>query len=129
MVRNYVRKTSKERPTEENLKKALGHVLRGVLSVRKAAQQYGLTKTTVGKYAKLHHKCGLIAPVRVKSPAKTILSEEIEKELCAYLKKCALMNHGLTTTNTKQLTYSFATTNNVSIPANWYQMKKLPMMG
>jgi hypothetical protein len=37
MVRNYVRKTSKERPTEENLKKALGHVLRGVLSVRKAA--------------------------------------------------------------------------------------------
>ena len=126
MVRNYVRKTSKERPSEENLKKALGDGVRwrGVLSVRKVAQQYGLTKTTVGKYAKLHHKCGLIAPVRVKSPAKTILSEEIEKKLCSYLKKCALMNHGLTTTNTKQLTYSFATTNNVSIPANWYQNEK-----
>ena len=34
------------------------------------------------------------------------------------------MNHGLTTTNTKQLTYSFATANNVSIPANWHQNEK-----
>jgi hypothetical protein len=59
-----------------------------------------------------------------KFPAKTILSEEMEKELCAYLKKCALMNHDLTTTNTKQLTYSFATTNNVAISANWHQNEK-----
>ena len=37
--------------------------------------------------------CGLIAPIRVESPAKTILSEEMEKEFCAYLKRCALLNH------------------------------------
>ena len=129
MVRNYVRKTSKERPSEENLKKALGDVLRGVLSVRKVAQQYGLTKTTVGKYAKLHHKCGLIAPVRVKSPAKTILSEEIEKELCAYLKKCALMNHGLKTTIPNSLHIHLQQQIMFQFQLIGIKMKKLPMMG
>jgi hypothetical protein len=39
MVRNYVKKTSHERPKEEILKKAVGDLLRGVLTKRQAAQQ------------------------------------------------------------------------------------------
>ncbi len=119
MVRNYVKKTSHERPNEEILKKAVGDVLRGVLTMRKAAQQYGLTKTTVGRYSKLHHGCGIVAPQRVKAPPKTILSEEMEIELCSYLKRCALLNHGITTIQTRQLAYIFALANEVSIPSNW----------
>lgn len=124
MVRNYVKKTSHERPNEEILKKAVGDVLRGVMTIRKAAQQYGLTKTTVGRYSKLHHGCGILAPQRVTAPAKTILSEEMEIELCSYLKRCALLNHGITTIQTRQLAYIFALANEVSIPSNWKKNEK-----
>ncbi|KZR99349.1 Uncharacterized protein APZ42_004814, partial [Daphnia magna] len=57
--------------------------------------------------------------LRVKAAAKIILSESMEMDLSGYLNRCTLLNHGITTTKSRQLAYSFAIANQVSIPSNW----------
>ncbi|KAK4007419.1 hypothetical protein OUZ56_012576 [Daphnia magna] len=52
MPRNYQRKRSKEPPSEEALHKAVAVVLGGKLSIRKAADKYELSPSTVGFYSK-----------------------------------------------------------------------------
>lgn len=124
MVRGYVRKRSVPPPCEEILKKALSDVLRGVHSIRQAAEKYGLSKSTVGRYAKIHHRCGLLVPPTVKSGNYLRLPANMEVELVTYLKCCALLMHGLTTTEIRQLAFSFASSNLVRVPRNWEESEK-----
>ncbi|KZS05314.1 Uncharacterized protein APZ42_031538 [Daphnia magna] len=52
MPRNYIRKTVKDEHQEEKLKIAICEVLSGRSSIRKAAERYGLAKSTIGSYSK-----------------------------------------------------------------------------
>lgn len=66
MPRNFVGKKTK--PTEYLLQNALKEVLSGKLSIRKAAEVFGLKRSTVGFYSKRHSSCGLLPPKKVKRP-------------------------------------------------------------
>ena len=48
-----------------------------------------------------------------------ILPASFESELADYLKDCSLVNHGLSTKETREIAYSFAVTNNIKVPNNW----------
>ena len=68
MPRNYVRITWKDTDQEEKFRIAVGEVIAGRCSIRKAAEKTGLPKSTVGFYTKRHHACGLLPPLKVKRP-------------------------------------------------------------
>lgn len=120
MPRNYVRKGTTI-PSEDQLHKAVSEVLSGRLSIRQAAEKCGLKHSTVGFYSKRHSSCGLFLPKEVKKlqHSSQIISAKLEVELGKYLKDCALINHGLSTRETRQLAYSFAIANEVVVPKNW----------
>jgi transposase len=59
MPRHYIHKTVKDGHHEEKLKIAICEVLSGRSSIRKAAERYGLAKSTIGSYSK-RHACGFI---------------------------------------------------------------------
>jgi len=90
MPRNYVRKTWKDTDHEEKLRIAVGEVLAGRCTIRKAAEKTGLPKSTVGFYTKRHHACGLLPPLKVKrlQHSTQILPASFESELADYLKDC-----------------------------------------
>ena len=47
-----------------------------------------------------------------------------ESELADYLKDCSLVNHGLSTNETREIAYSFAVTNNIKVPNNWKKRER-----
>ena len=118
MPRNYVRITWKDTDQEEKFRIAVGEVIAGRCSIRKAAEKTGLPKSTVGFYTKRHHACGLLPPLKVKRPQHStqILPASFESDLADYLKDCSLVNHGLSTKETREIAYSFAVTNNIKVP-------------
>lgn len=120
MPRNYLRKST-TKPSEESLHKAVSEVLSGRLSIRKAAELFGLTKSTVGQYSQRHACCGLFPPAKVKNLQhhSQIIPANLEVELVSYLKRCAMINHGLSISETRKVAYSFATANKLEVPNNW----------
>jgi hypothetical protein len=121
MTRKYVRKTCKDTDHEETLRIAVGEVLAGRCSIRKAAEKTGLPKSTVGFYTKRHYACGLLPQLKVKrlQHSTQILPASFESELADYFKDCSLVNHGLSTKETREIAYSFALANNIKVPNNW----------
>ena len=83
--------------------------------------EFGLKKSTVGYYSHLHRKCGLVPPAKVKSLQhhSQIIPAKLEVELVSYLKNFTLMNHGLSTSETRQVAYSFAIGNKIQVPNTW----------
>lgn len=96
-------------------------MLSGRSTIGKAAEKYGLSKSTLGYYSKRHHAYGLLPPVNIKRPQHVtqIISAALETELSEYLKECSLISHGLSVKDTRGIAYSFAVVNQISIPDNW----------
>ena len=119
MPRNFVGKKTK--PTEYLLQNALKEVLSGKLSIRKAAEVFGLKRSTVGFYSKRHSSCGLLPPKKVKRPQhpSQIIPAKLEDDLAKYLQSCSTINHGMTTIETRKLAYSFAIANQITVPSSW----------
>lgn len=110
MVRVYKRGTTKKPPCEEQLRTTLALVLSGKCSIRKAAIDNGLSKSTVHKYADKYKACGIVPPLQFKNEqhSRKIIFTKLEAELAEYLKECALLNHGLTTIDTRRLALNYA---------------------
>lgn len=126
MPRNYVRKTVLRADLEDKLRFAVGEVLSGRSSIRQAAERSGLPKSTVGFYTKRYQTCGLRAPPivkRLQHPTQ-ILPASLETELAQYLKDCSLINHGLSTKETREIAYSFAVANKIKIPVSWTKLER-----
>ena len=121
MQRNYVRKRSKPPPSEDLLRLAIGEVMSGKSSIRKAAEKFHLCRWTVAYYSKRFSSNGLLPPTKVKlsEHSTEVIPPKYEADLAEYLKKCTLINHGLSPSETRVIAYSFATANRISTPRNW----------
>ncbi|XP_045035975.1 uncharacterized protein LOC116932523 [Daphnia magna] len=126
MPRNYVRKRTKPPPSEDLLRMAIGEVLSGKSSIRKAAEKFNLCHSSLAYYSKRFASCGLLPPKTVKRSEHStqIIPAKYEAELAEYLKKCTLINHGLSPNETRVIAYSFATANRISTPQNWSKHEK-----
>ncbi len=49
---------------------------------------------------------------------------KLEAKLAEYLTECALLNHGLTTFETRQLSFLYAKANCVKVPNGWLPKEK-----
>ncbi|KAK2704006.1 hypothetical protein QYM36_017666 [Artemia franciscana] len=119
MVRTYQRKRDKPPPDLATLQRAVASIVKDGSSIRAAAENFGLKKSTVND-ALRRYRAELDAQPDIleidKSPAKVLPSErrefwqvftrEQEKQLTEYLKAASLMNHGLTGLSTPATTNS-----------------------
>ncbi|KAK2710231.1 hypothetical protein QYM36_013773 [Artemia franciscana] len=132
MVRTYQRKRDKPPPDLATLQRAVASIVKDGSSIRAAAENFGLKKSTVND-ALRRYRAELDAQPDIletdKSPAKVLPSErrgfwqvftrEQEKQLTEYLKAASPMNHGLTGLSTRKLAYEFAVKLNVKMPLTW----------
>ncbi|KAK2706899.1 hypothetical protein QYM36_014813 [Artemia franciscana] len=119
MVRTYQQKRDKPPPDLAMLQRAVASIVKDGSSIRAAAENFGLKKSTVND-ALRRYRAELDAQPDIletdKSPAKVLPSErrgfwqvftrEQEKQLTEYLKAASLMNHGLTGLSTPATTNS-----------------------
>lgn len=121
MVRHYVRMGSDPLPSEDSLQCAVTEVIEKRMSIRVAAQYFGLTKSTVADYVRKVRANDDVMPSKLKRSQhiRQIFNANLESDLAEYLKTCSLMSHGLTPLKTRKLAYSFAVSNNVQVPPNW----------
>lgn len=140
MVRTYKRKTDKPRIDEATFKRAIKAVLRGT-SIRKAAEQFGIKKSTLGdriKNKKIKRSIqtetidsgnssddsdtGLTVKDRDKFKVRQFFSSK-EVELKKYLMFSSKINFGLTYLQTRQLAYEYAVQANKKMYSSWERNK------
>jgi helix-turn-helix, Psq domain len=122
MPRNYVRVKTNVLPTDEALKNAIIAVHSKELSIRHAAENLNLSKSTVGFYCKRHTLQSIISATKPTIKIKhnpQIFPKTQEEEIVQYLQSCCLLNHGLTPHETRKLAHQYAEANNVKTPASW----------
>lgn len=122
MPRKYVRVKTNVLPTDEALKNAIVAVHSKVLSIRHAAERFNISKSTVGFYCKRHtlESIALDPKTTIKTKHHSLIfSRTQEDELVEYLQHCCLLNHGLTTNETRKLALQYAVANKVKTPTSW----------
>ncbi|XP_045026363.1 uncharacterized protein LOC123470296 [Daphnia magna] len=122
MPRKYVRVKTNVLPTDEALKNAIVAVHSKVLSIRHAAERFNISKSTVGFYCKRYTLESIVLDPKTTIKTKhhsQIFSRTQEDELVEYLQHCCLLNHGLTTNETRKLALQYAVANKVKTPTSW----------
>ena len=112
MVRNYVKKRTKTEFNEDDMLKAIESVKKKDLSLRKAADVYGLTHTALFyRIKKLEDNAVVPNPhenFSSKHTFRQVFHNEQEELLKAYVLKCAQMNYGLTYKILRTLAFEYA---------------------
>lgn len=119
MVRNRCRTTTRGNDTAQ-LEKAASEVKERHISVRQAAEAYGIPRTSLQRYinassaeSKDCRGYGNIAK------AQRVFSEEQESELSDHIRAMDNLFHGLSAVKCRELAYRYGVANNVKIPPMW----------
>lgn len=129
MGRIWRRKTETQGMTPpETMKVAVHEVICGK-SIRRVADQYGIKRSTLQRYAQkqkalLNQGTGLSQEevgMRFSPNYRNsrILDDSQEQLLADYLLRASKMNYGLAPKEAMKLAYEFANINNVKLPASW----------
>ncbi len=120
MVRNYIRKTQRERPPEEILKAAIEDVVKNGFSLHCAAEKHGINYSTLRRYVLLFRRDENV-PLKPRYPFQTVFTVQQEEELGVYLKTCSQMCFGVTFKALRALAYELAIKKNIKIPPSWHE--------
>lgn len=126
MVRNYKPKRCESPPSEEVLKTAIIEVIEERMTIRVASEYFGVKKSTLGGHVKKVMINGGRIPdvIKPRKHSRSVFSSEMEAMLMSYLLSCSLMAHGLTPSQAKELAYSFAIANNLTVEQSWHENKR-----
>lgn len=104
----------------ENLQQAVKLVQENGLSVRTAAKQCNVSRTTLQRHLGAHIESG-DAEFSYKNNCsiRQVFSKEEEQALRDYLLTASSMHYGLSKQDVKKLAYQFAKANNKTYPAAW----------
>lgn len=126
MSRGRKRKSQKGLFSEECMRTAVRQVLIGEggvkLSLRKAAEENGLSFQTLQRYVKKEReKTDPNMQISMKSQYKhrLIFTDNEERALVDYVIMCSKMCYGQTTKDTRELAYEMAKINQKKIPLSW----------
>lgn len=124
MVRNRQRKTDRG-ISAANLNKAATDVRDRGISVRMAARDYNIPKTSLQRYMKASTpeklKMGSYSGVGV---AHSVFTDHQAQELADYIKTVDNLFHGLSAKQCRELAYQYAAANKLAtIPNSWEQNK------
>jgi hypothetical protein len=92
--------------------------LSGKSAIGKSADKFDLRLSTLAFYTKRFSSSGLFPPAQIKrkNPSQIPFSSEMESQLAEYLKKCTLINHGLSPKETRVIASLFVIANGTEIP-------------
>ncbi|XP_022204364.2 uncharacterized protein LOC111060980 [Nilaparvata lugens] len=124
MSRGRKRKSEKGQFSAESMKNAVIAVLRGEdgvkLSIRKAAQKYGLKFQTLQRYvSKQRATPNEEISMAPKYKSRLIFNREEESSLAEYLITCSKMCYGKSTKDFRELAFEMAKMNNKEVPESW----------
>lgn len=120
-MRNYIRKTGRADVPLEQLKAAAKVVLENKKSLRGAASEFGVARTTLKRFIEKMEldNCPRMGYV----PARQIFNAQQENELQKYLLKASSIFYGLTPKDVRTLAYNCAMKFNIKSPDNWHENK------
>ena len=118
MVRDYVRKTTRENWDESQMKAAIEAARENKISIRKAAVVFTVPKDSLNRRVK-----GLLKSIptdqphkKLLSPARNVLSEDQKNELARYIREMDMSFYGLSINEIRRVVFEFAERNNISSP-------------
>ena len=123
MPRKYKRVTSRLMPDAHTIKAAVMAVESGSLSLRAAAQEYTISKSSLQWKIKVNKETSY-SNLYFDEQHKYIFNKTQEDELSIYLRQASTMHYGLDVRETKQLAYQYAIKNDIKI-----RVKQLDLNG
>lgn len=111
----------KRNPVDKNSVQAAAHlVLNEEWSVRQAAQECGISKSTLARHLQ-HHKSSEREEFQyvVKNDVRRVFSDQDEEQLKTYLVHASQMHYGLSRNFFRVLALDFAQVNNKPHPEKW----------
>lgn len=103
-----------------NVDGAANLVLNQGWSIRQAAMEMAISKSTLARHLKLHRTAGNDDfHHSAKNDVRRVFSSEEEEALKCYLKEASLMHYGLTRKQFRSLALDFAQVNSKNYPASW----------
>lgn len=104
----------------ENLKEAVKLIEKNGLSVRTAAKQCNVSRTTLQRHLDAHRKRGdADFSYENKCSIHQVFSDEEEKSLKDYLLTASAMHYGLSKGDLKKLAYQYGKANDNKYPPSW----------
>ena len=100
------------------IKAAVMAVESGSLSLRAAAQEYTISKSSLQRKIKVNKETSY-SNLYFDEQHKYIFNKTQEDELSIYFRQASNMHYGLDVRETKQLIYQYAIKNDIKIPENW----------
>ena len=83
-------KVTRPKPNEENVKNAIEMVIKRGFSIRKAAKQFHVSKSLIGRYVKLNkEKQNVDVVYEPQNDVKRVFSDEEEIQLTEYCLKAS----------------------------------------
>lgn len=141
MPRKYIKKTNRTEIDEARMKQAIRGVLCGGISKYKAAQDYGIKRTTINSRLKKLLKNKSLEEVKRqledsgnesdeectfvnKYTSQQIFTMQQEEKLATYIKQSSNLNYGLNYTQIRKLAFDYAKAlPNCKLPGTW-EIKK-----
>ncbi|XP_031333074.1 uncharacterized protein LOC116176797 isoform X1 [Photinus pyralis] len=124
MVRKYNRKTTQQSWSEESMKRAIEEVLGGSLTVKSAAAEYNVPKSTLFRRAKKgNEENASTAAKKGLGRFRTVFNVQQEGEILEYILLMEKRLFGLSQMDLRSLAYQFAVRN--GIPNNFDQKSGL----
>ncbi|CAH2003007.1 unnamed protein product [Acanthoscelides obtectus] len=118
MVRNYIRKTDRQRWSSETMERAVAAVVRGVMGCKKASVQFQLPQTTLERYVKKRRTGPNSVIDKTAGKYHCVFTQDQEVELVVYLKDMQKRLFGLTLKELRKLAYQLAVRNGCEHPFN-----------
>jgi hypothetical protein len=89
-------------------------------SIRNAAIEIGLSKSTLDRYAIKYKMHDILPPIRIKNEQNNMLlfASKLEAKFAECLKESANLNHGLTIVETRKIGLHLC-------PKNWLESEKV----
>uniref|UniRef100_A0A9R1SEK5 HTH CENPB-type domain-containing protein n=2 Tax=Cyprinus carpio TaxID=7962 RepID=A0A9R1SEK5_CYPCA len=130
MPRQYTRKTTWGKTPLEEMESAATEVKEGKKSIRAAARDRNIDKSSLLRFIKKKEK-GKVKSVAwgAVAEAKRIFTDEMEEELAKHLKQLAEQFHGLHPVKCRQLAFEYAEKNNIPVPLNLIANNELSTLG
>lgn len=118
MVRNYKKKTDRQKWSLTNLNQAVDAVLKKEMGVKKAALQFNVPKTTLWNYVQKKQKDGTIELTKSMGKYVCVFSPTQEAEIVKFLQDMEARLFGLTMLDCRRLAFQLAERNNLPHPFN-----------
>ena len=120
MGRIHKKKTNRVRDAAA-LQAAVQEVREKGGSVRKVADKFGISRSTLHDYVKKDRNRADNDDFQLGSYSSAqVLNSNMERDLAAYLqRRCSTLCHGLSTKATRKLAYEYAIANKITVPQPW----------